>query len=77
MITIYTKEFCPNCDDVKEVLKKNNIKFEEKDVEYFKNKAKLIVRGFNELPVISSGDMWFEFDNIENILRKIGIKNGD
>ena len=44
MITIYTREFCPNCEEIKEILKFKNINFEERDVDYFKNKAKIVVQ---------------------------------
>ena len=68
-MVIYTREFCPNCDDIKNYLKENNISFEEKDVDYFKNKAKLVVRGLKELPVLNYQNNWFEFnDNMKNII---------
>ena len=71
---IYTKKFCPNCDEIKEVLSNNNIKYEERDVDYFKNKAKLVVRGFKDLPVIENNNEWVEFTSLEETLNKIGIK---
>jgi glutaredoxin len=75
MIFIYTREFCPNCEEVKDVLKSRDLKFEEKDVDYFKNKAKIVVRGFKELPIINIKDEWKEFDNIDSIIEFIGFKN--
>lgn len=64
MLNIYTREFCPNCDKVKDYLKNKGIEYKELDVDYFKNKAKLVVRGFLELPVIENNGKWKEFSNI-------------
>jgi glutaredoxin len=70
MLNIYTREFCPNCDKVKDYLKNKDIEYKELDVDYFKNKAKLVVRGFLELPVIENNGVWKEFSNtsIENFI---------
>jgi glutaredoxin len=70
-MVIYTREFCPNCDKVKDFLKTNNITFEEKDVDYFKNKAKLVVRGLKELPVLNYNNKWIEYeDDIIDTIQK-------
>lgn len=67
---VYTREFCPNCDEIKCYLKKNKINFEERDVDFFKNKAKLVVRGLKELPVLNCGSKWIEFnDDMKNIIK--------
>lgn len=73
---IFTRTFCPNCDMVKEEMKKLNIKFEEVDVDYFKNKAKLIVRGLKELPVLEHNENYIEFTNMEDLISFIS-KNND
>ena len=77
MLEIYTREFCPNCDKIKLYLKSNEIKFVEKDVDYFKNKAKLVVRGFEELPVLNIDGVWSEFSNENDIILFIGENIGN
>lgn len=74
-MNIYTKEFCPNCEDLKEILTKKNIVYIEKDINNFKNKAKLVVRGFKDLPVIEINDKWFEFSELQHALEEIGATN--
>ena len=75
MIIIYTRELCPNCDEVKEVLKSKGILFKEENVDYFKNKAKLVVRGLSELPVINTNNTWLQFESMEVVLEKLGLNN--
>lgn len=65
---IFTREFCPNCDDVKSELNRLGIKYEELDVDFFKNKAKLVVRGLSELPVLAHDNEYIQFTNMEDVL---------
>ena len=69
MINVFTRDFCPNCDDVKSKLKELNIAFVELDVDNFKNKAKLVVRGLKELPVLSHDNKYEEFSDIDSAVK--------
>jgi glutaredoxin len=72
MIEIYTLPNCPNCKRLKEFCKNNNINFIERDVEKdFRAKARLVVEGFEYMPVISYEDSFYECRNLEELKQKI------
>lgn len=54
MITLYTKKDCSNCDKTREYLEKENITFNEIDVEADEDAVKMLdLYGYSTLPVIA------------------------
>ena len=53
-IIVYTLEYCPHCEELKEHLKKNRISFSEQDLSTAESLTELRVNGIfvNEAPVI-------------------------
>jgi hypothetical protein len=53
-LVIYTLEYCPNCDLLKEYLARNHIPFDEKDMSTAESLTELRMNGVfvNEAPVL-------------------------
>jgi glutaredoxin len=53
-LTIYTLEHCPNCEILKDFLKKNGITYDEKDMSSAESLTELRINGIfvNEAPVL-------------------------
>jgi len=72
MIEIYTLPNCLNCKRLKEFCKNNNVDFIEKDVgKDFRAKARLVVEGFEYMPVIAYKGMFYECKNLEELKQKV------
>jgi len=56
-LIIYTLEYCPNCEILKEYLTRNRIPFDEKDMSTAESLTELRICGVfvNEAPVLRSG----------------------
>lgn len=53
MFTIYTQDNCPNCLELKNVLKQNNIQYTELDVnQSYAAKAKMIMNDIETTPAV-------------------------
>lgn len=65
MITVYTKDRCPQCTTTKNTLLKQGIAFTEVDVQKPENENLVVMlreRGFGSLPVVETrNDMWAGF----------------
>lgn len=61
MITIYTKENCEKCQEIKTIMKEKNIEYIEKSVENVEDLTELIVAGvdISEAPVIEKDGEYF------------------
>lgn len=85
MIKIYTMKNCPYCKDLKDMLNKDNINFEEVDIELDENKDEIekvfevsgvesvpIARVHNQLvaPDVSFSSIEEAFDIIKTIMSK-------
>lgn len=78
--TIFSKPNCPNCKVIKKFLKENNIPFNDIDVTTdYKAKARLILEGKENLPIIQQGKEFIEFDRnkFDEIKNKIMEYNSD
>jgi glutaredoxin 3 len=74
-ITTYTLSWCPHCKALKEYLSKNNIEYENIDVEENEDKAEDIIEktGQSGFPIIDiDGEILigFDIDKIELLLKK-------
>jgi ribonucleoside-triphosphate reductase len=70
-ITVYTLPLCPNCKQIKKFCNENNISFSEINVNNdFKAKARLIVEGLTEMPIIQINRVFYQGDKekLKNIL---------
>lgn len=71
MITVYTKDRCPQCLTTKSALKRHGIAYTEVNVQKPENEKlvdMLREKGFGSLPVVDTGnEMWagFQPDRIE------------
>jgi glutaredoxin len=56
-LIVYTLEYCPNCEALKEYLETNNIAFVAKDMGSAESLTELRINGVfvNEAPVLQSG----------------------
>jgi glutaredoxin len=56
-LIVYTLEYCPNCESLKEYLESNGIVFSTKDMASAESLTELRVNGIfvNEAPVLRSG----------------------
>lgn len=52
MITIYTIKGCSLCEELKRLLKKFNVKYEEKDASIASNLSDLYLMNICEIPVV-------------------------
>jgi glutaredoxin len=59
-IIVYTLEYCPNCDELKEYLNKNKILFSEQDMSTAESLTELRLNGIfvNEAPVIQKDSVF-------------------
>ena len=57
-LVVYTLECCPNCDKLKDYLKKNGIPYSERDLSTAESLTELRVNGIfvNEAPVLQKGE---------------------
>jgi glutaredoxin len=57
-MVVYTLEYCPNCEILKEYLTRNHIPFDEKDMSTAESLTELRVHGVfvNEAPVLRCGN---------------------
>jgi len=56
-LTVYTLEYCPNCETLKEYLTGNGIAFTTKDMDSAESLTELRINGIfvNEAPVLQAG----------------------
>ncbi len=60
MFTIYTQDNCPNCLELKNVLKQNNIQYTELDVnQSYSAKAKMIMNDIETTPAVEINNQLF------------------
>lgn len=59
-IIVYTLEYCPHCEELKEYLKNNKILFSEQDMSSAESLTELRVNGIfvNEAPVIQKDSVF-------------------
>lgn len=77
MVTVFSQEFCPKCDELKDLLKKSNIDYEEKDVvQDHTAYAKMIMNDIDETPAVMIGDSLISGD-INNMFNEIRRLNND
>ena len=80
MIKLYTKNNCIQCAMTKKLLNKDNIKYEEINVEENSDVLEdLKSRGFKSLPVLSYNDkeyiVGFQVDKLRAFVKKVGDEN--
>lgn len=80
MIKLYTKNDCIQCTMTKKLLNKDNIKYEEVNVEENSDVLEdLKSRGFKSLPVLSYNDkeyiVGFQVDKLRAFVKKVGDEN--
>lgn len=80
MIKLYTKNNCIQCTMTKKLLNKDNIKYEEINVEENSDVLEdLKSRGFKSLPVLSYNDkeyiVGFQVDKLRAFVKKVGDEN--
>ena len=80
MIKLYTKNDCIQCTMTKKLLNKDNIKYEEINVEENSDVLEdLKSRGFKSLPVLSYNDkeyiVGFQVDKLRAFVKKVGDEN--
>ncbi|MDY6965606.1 MAG: glutaredoxin family protein [Halobacteriota archaeon] len=67
-ITVYTTEICPRCKQLKEVLKSEELGYEERDMSTAEALTELRVNGVftASAPVMQVDDKFFTCDNLFN-----------
>jgi glutaredoxin len=79
-LIVYTLEYCPNCEILKEYLETNNIAFTAKDLTSAESLTELRINGVfvNEAPVVQSGSEFLISRELfragvlnENLVRKL------
>ena len=67
MLKIYTKEDCPNCSKLKNILTKYNIEFEvvedEKELMIIGSKSRIM-----SAPILESNDKFYSYIDFNNFL---------
>jgi glutaredoxin len=65
-IIVYTLEYCPHCEELKEYLKKNDVFFSELDMSTAESLTELRLNGIfvNEAPVIQKESDFLTTDEI-------------
>jgi glutaredoxin len=65
-IIVYSLEYCPHCEELKEYLKKNKILFSEQDMSTAESLTELRVNGIfvNEAPVIQKDSDFLTTDEL-------------
>jgi glutaredoxin len=60
-LIVYTLEHCPNCDQLKEFLKKNAHKYSERDLSSAESLTELRINSVfvNEAPVLQRGEVFY------------------
>jgi glutaredoxin len=74
MVTVFSQKFCPRCDELKDLLNRNNISYEEKDVnEDHTAYAKMLMNDVEETPAAMVGDSFIsgEISNMFNQIREL------
>ncbi len=74
-LTLYTLEYCPNCDLLKAYLKEKGVPFREEDMSTAESLTELRVNGIfvNEAPVLRNGDYFLthkELFSAGNVIAK-------
>lgn len=70
-IVVYTLPICPNCEHLKELLKKNDIEFEVKDLEDEDVRLELLINSVTliEAPIVEINGSYFNMsDAIRNLI---------
>lgn len=71
MFTIYTQDNCPNCLELKNVLKQNNIQYTELDVnQSYSAKAKMIMNDIETTPAVEINNQLFA-GNVSDLTKTI------
>jgi glutaredoxin len=79
-LVIYTLEYCPNCEILKEYLTRNHLSFDEKDMSTAESLTELRINGVfvNEAPVLmgaggflTSGDLFSSGVLREDLVQKL------
>lgn len=57
-LVVYTLEFCPNCDTLKQLLREKTVRFKERDLSNPESLTELRFNGVfvNEAPVLQKGE---------------------
>jgi len=65
-LIVYSLEFCPHCEELKDLLKKSNFAFYERDLSTAESLTELRVNGVfvNEAPVLQRGDDFYTSDDL-------------
>lgn len=60
-LIVYTLEHCPNCELLKDFLKKNGLRYSERDLSSAESLTELRINGVfvNEAPVLQKSDDFF------------------
>lgn len=75
MLLIYTKPICPQCDQVKSLLRNNHIEYEELEVDA-EARDRLISLGIRAVPAIFDGDIYMGgIRELRDYLRHRGVAN--
>jgi glutaredoxin len=77
-LTIYTLEYCPNCELLKEYLKGHHIPYQERDMATADSLTELRVNGVfvSEAPVLQKGDEFLTSPDLfmKGMVREEGIR---
>ncbi len=70
MLTVYTKNNCPNCVQAKNILKMKNVEFKEVNVEEnMQAYAFMVLEGHKSMPQIYDGDKLFVANGQMGLMR--------
>lgn len=71
MFKLYTQDNCPNCENLKEFFKQNNVEFEELNIEKdFKARSIMVLNDLETTPAVSLNGNVFGGD-LEEIKNKV------
>jgi glutaredoxin len=65
-LKIFTLPHCPKCDELKDLLKKNGLKFEEKSLENPEIRVDALMLSIFEVPALVRGENVLYFNEIFN-----------
>ena len=68
---IFSTEMCPNCKELKDMLNKKKIEFEEMDLGSSEGLTELRINGIFtlEAPVLQVGDKFFSFEEAKEAIK--------
>lgn len=73
MVKVYSQEFCPNCDSLKNILKEKGIEYEEFDVNKdYSARAVMLLNDIDVTPALAIGNEMFS-GSVEEISSKLEI----